>query len=130
MKNYLRKLRASDHATKKRAVTIASVILTIIVVILWIAYLNYILPSQSSNAETGTQHSETTTQSDNSFLGILQRGLRVMTGDLEDHLAPVIKKGSETLPKDLPPVMNTSSTNTGDVPMPNVPLEPAPPSTP
>ena len=89
LSNYFEKLKNADERTKRRFVAIASGLSMVVVIFLWVVYLNLTLPALTRGGTTGdTATSDTSIASpsveaapetpDNSFLGILARGLRVI----------------------------------------------------
>lgn len=89
MHNYIERLRNSSERKKRQFVAIASSIAMVIVVLLWVVYLNFTLPVLNPPTEAtpdfvqGTTNGVTETNPDNSFFSVLTRGAKVIGGNIE-----------------------------------------------
>lgn len=86
--NYIERLRNSSERKKRRFVTVASSFAMVIVVLLWVVYLNFTLPvlNPPTEATQGFVQGDTNgiakTDPDNSFFSVLTRGAKVISGNL------------------------------------------------
>lgn len=86
--NYILRIRNSDERTKRRFVAIASTISMLIVVLLWVVYLNLTLPTLATPkdaTQATTQDSaisDATAPVDDSFFGVIARGARTIGGNI------------------------------------------------
>lgn len=89
LSNYFEKLKSADERTKRRFVAIASSLTMVVVIFLWVVYLNLTLPALTKTRDAGdttggdasiasSSVAAAPTEPDSSFLGILARGLKVL----------------------------------------------------
>ena len=86
LSTYFEKIKNADERTKRRFVAIASSLTMVVVIFLWVVYLNLTLPALTKSGDTAGNDTSVASSSvgitpaepDSSFLGILARGLRVI----------------------------------------------------
>ncbi len=89
LSNYFEGLKNADERTKRRFVAIASGLSMVVVILLWVVYLNLTLPALTKTGDAGNVTGGDTSISsssvgtapaepDSSFFGILARGLKVL----------------------------------------------------
>ncbi|MCL4404321.1 hypothetical protein M1432_03185 [Patescibacteria group bacterium] len=83
-KDFIKRLQRSNERTKRRYVYGASAALMVVVVVLWLLYLNITLPTAvpgiaTSTAETSASETAPTGQS---FFGTLGRGAAIVWGEV------------------------------------------------
>lgn len=82
---FLKTLRRSDEATKKKWVYIVSGISSVFILFLWVAYLNLTLPSlppPPDNILPSTSVLPTPSSGSDSFFSVLGRGFKNITGEI------------------------------------------------
>lgn len=81
LKNKLKRIQESDEATKKKWLVAMSAISMIIVIGLWLAYMNYSIKTVDKNlAETKMEKSET------DFWEVFKKGLSVIGNSAKDKI--------------------------------------------
>jgi len=88
MHNYIERIRNSSERKKRQFVAIASSVAMVIVVLLWVVYLNFTLPvlnppvEVTQNFVQSDTNEATQTGSGNSFFGVITRGATVIAGNI------------------------------------------------
>lgn len=82
-RGFIRRLQRSDSRTKKRYLYGVSAALMVIVIGLWLAYLNVVLPQAAPEVTaSSTATGVAATSSGGSFFGTLGRGFDVVIGNI------------------------------------------------
>lgn len=85
IRNFILKIRRSDETIKRRWVYLVSGIGILLVLLLWVGYLNLIIPKLSPPSETATAVTNTAPEQkeeSGSFFGVLGRGFKKIGSDL------------------------------------------------
>lgn len=94
--NYFLRIRNSDERTKRRVVAIASSFTMLIVVLLWVVYLNLTLPTLApavSATADATQENfvnpPAPVSTNDSFFGVIMRGAGVIGGNIAKQFTSI-----------------------------------------
>ena len=93
--NYFERLRNLSESKKKRFVAIASSITMVIVVLLWVVYLNFTLPMLTSSTKVvkpeviNDTGGAVQTDSGNSFFSVISRGAKVIGGNISNQFISI-----------------------------------------
>lgn len=88
MHTYIERIRNSNERTKKRFIIVASTLSMLVVVSLWVVYLNLTIPSLGGlaapilSATSSDITSESAPAVNDSFFGVIIRGAKVIGGNI------------------------------------------------
>lgn len=107
IQNYILRIRNSDERAKRRFVAIASTISMLIVVLLWVVYLNLTLPTlatpkdatQTTGQESTGSGAVAVTPVDDSFFGVITRGARVIGGNITRQFTSITESAMNEFSK-------------------------------
>jgi hypothetical protein len=91
IRNFIREIQRSGDATKKRWLVIFSSVGVLIVVVLWVAYLNMTLPRTTATPETTSTPAVTRTEPENglSFFETVGLGWKTIWSDAESGVKSI-----------------------------------------
>jgi len=98
IRTFIRKIRRSEETVKRRWVYVISGGLSLVVLFLWVGYLNIALPRLSLPPDVAAAEAAPakSTEESESFFSVLGTGFRNITGNLKTGASSIGKTFSET----------------------------------